>query len=517
MRCMDNNAPQIRDIPINVLVDNAVVGIISVDVNGYIHTVNSFAERLFKYPPNELVGEKIDQLMSPDFFDLSEETSTIDDNGPGGHCSLGRDGYATRKDGTEFPFELGVNQVLIDGQKITVGIIRDISKRVAAERSLLAEKRRLDAVMETVVDGIIILDQDFAIQSFNPSAERIFGYSNEAVIGKNARLLISDKSPIDQYERLLLDLAANNGQSVIQGRDLLAVRSSGVTFPMELGINQMELDGQKLFVATVQDITERKESENAIAEYVELLKRSNKELDEFAYIASHDLKEPLRGLSNNSLFLEEDYAELLDDDGRRRLSRMRYLCDRLEKLIDNLLYFSRLGRQELAVQNVNLNVLVDDVVSLIQGSLDEANVKIRVPEALPVIRCDVPRITEVFRNLITNALKYNDKDDKWIEIGSVKVAIPGQTEVYEDAFYVKDNGIGIDKAFHEAVFRIFKRLNHEKDEAKGTGVGLTFVKKIVERHGGRIWIESELGKGTTFLFTLRNTTTPQQLDNLSEE
>lgn len=504
-------------IPVDVILDNVVVGIISIDDQGTIQSFNTYAERLFQYTSDEVVGQQIDVLMPSHFFLSDRPSFDILEPALSDLTSPGRDGYASRKDGSRFPFELGINHMVVDGSAITVGIIRDISKRVEAQRLLLAERRRLNAVMETVVDGLIIMDQHFFIQSINPSAERIFGYENDEVKGQSGQILISDRQTNAENDCLFTSKEDGSEEVILMGREVIAKHKSGSVFPMELGINHMEVDGEIFFVTTVRDITDRKETELAIAESVELLKRSNKELDEFAYIASHDLKEPLRGLSNNSLFLEEDYGELLDDDGRKRLARMRYLCDRLEKLIDNLLYFSRLGRQELAVQNADVNELVADVVNLIQGSLDEANVSVRVPHPLPVVRCDVPRITEVFRNLITNALKYNDKDQKWIEVGTVQVPKQGDASEFEKAFYVKDNGIGIDPAFHDAVFRIFKRLNSEKDDKKGTGVGLTFVKKIVERHGGRIWIESTLGEGTTFFFTLKKSTTPHQVDVRTKE
>src|SRR5262249_29267013 len=146
-----------------------------------------------------------------------------------------------------------------------------------------------------------------------------------------------------------------------------------------------------------------------ILRFMEQLKRSNQELDDFAHIASHDLKEPLRGLSNNAEFLKEDLGDALGDNVRKRLDRMTYLCQRMERLVNDMLYFSRLGRQELAVQKTDLNDIIRDIESTLETTLHDANASIVVPEPLSVIVCDLPRITEVFRNLITNAVKYNDK------------------------------------------------------------------------------------------------------------
>jgi signal transduction histidine kinase len=237
----------------------------------------------------------------------------------------------------------------------------------------------------------------------------------------------------------------------------------------------------------------------------EELHQSNKELDDFAYIASHDLKEPLRGIHNFSSFLIEDYAGKLDDQGRSKLETLMRLTRRMEILIDSLLQFSRLGRVDLAIDQVDLNEIVAEVLESLAISLQESGTQIRIPRPLPTVRADRARVGEIFYNLIVNAVKYNDKPEKWIEIGAV---IEEDTEEDTEGagqppvFYVRDNGIGIAEKHHESVFRIFKRLHGRDKFGGGTGAGLTIAKKIVERHHGRIWLESSAGEGTTFYFTL---------------
>ena len=230
------------------------------------------------------------------------------------------------------------------------------------------------------------------------------------------------------------------------------------------------------------------------------LKRSNADLDDFAYIASHDLKEPLRAINNHSCFLLEDYADKLDEDGVKRLNRLIYLTARMEKLIADLLYFSRLGREVLGFNSTDLNNVIDDLKKTFEATFVEQRIEVRVPESLPTIKCDTARTTELFRNLIANAIKYNDSDEKRIEIG-FKNSQGAKKDGY--VFFVKDNGIGIEESHHKDVFRIFKRLNSKKRYGEGTGSGLTFVKKIVEQHGGKIWLESEEGRGSVFYFTLQ--------------
>lgn len=351
-------------------------------------------------------------------------------------------------------------------------------------------------ILDTMLDALIVIDGRGRIHGFNPAATRIFGYAPEEVIGRNVSMLMPEpfRSAHDGY---LANYAATGERKIIGvGREVRGRRRNGETFPMELGVNQMRINGQTAFVGTIRDIGERKASEESIRRTMEALRKSNRELDEFAYIASHDLKEPLRGLSNNAVFLKDDHGVHLDADGIRRLDRISFLAGRMERLVNDLLYFSRLGRQDLAVQPTDLNAVIAEIAAMVEAMPHDAPVHIAVEGRLPTIVCDRPRVTELFRNLVGNAIKYNDKPEKRIVIGS-ETAADGRF-----LLRVADNGIGIEPRFHEEVFRIFKRLNTEDDAVKGTGVGLTFVRKIVERHGGSIRLESEPGVGTTFLFTL---------------
>ena len=230
------------------------------------------------------------------------------------------------------------------------------------------------------------------------------------------------------------------------------------------------------------------------------LARSNTELDAFAYIASHDLKEPLRGIHNYAHFLIEDYADKLDEAGASKLKTLTRLTQRMQSLLDSLLHYSRLGRQELSLRPVDLQRVLDGALELLQARVEEAGVSVRVPKPLPTVIVDHRCIGEIFSNLIANAIKYNDKAERWVEVGYTETE-----DANRPVLYVKDNGIGIPEQHRDAVFRIFRRLHGREEYGGGVGAGLTIVKKIIERHGGRIWIESEVGVGTTFYFTLAPT------------
>ncbi|MBI4384314.1 MAG: HAMP domain-containing protein [Nitrospinae bacterium] len=249
------------------------------------------------------------------------------------------------------------------------------------------------------------------------------------------------------------------------------------------------------------------------------LARSNKELDDFAYIVSHDLKEPLRGIHNYSIFVKEDYYDKLDDDGKAKLDTLVRLSQRLEDLINDILYYSRVGRSALTLFPADLNQVVEDVLEGLRVMIEENNVEIRVPRPLPTVDCDKTRAIEIFYNLLTNAVKYNDKSCKWVEIGFIDPkekegesprhplqggsGIGSRPSLGAHVFYVRDNGIGIPEKHFESIFRIFKRLHGKDKYGGGTGVGLTIVKKLVELHHGGIWVESARGEGTTFYFTLK--------------
>ncbi len=265
---------------------------------------------------------------------------------------------------------------------------------------------------------------------------------------------------------------------------------------------EIEIEAVRRFRVAVLDM---------VIAHAEQLARVNKELEEmveeldaFNYVASHDLKEPLRGIHNYAAFLLEDYEGKLGEDGESKLKAMMRLSQRMESLIESLLHYSKMGRGEIILRDKDLNLLLKDTLDTLQTRLEETRATVRVPRPLPKVKCDPAMVGEIFTNLISNALKYNDKPDKWVEVGyelRSELDEAGE-EKTSTVLFVRDNGIGIPAKHHDKVFRIFKRLHARDKFGGGTGAGLTIVKKVVERHGGRIWVESTEGVGTTFYFTL---------------
>jgi signal transduction histidine kinase len=240
-----------------------------------------------------------------------------------------------------------------------------------------------------------------------------------------------------------------------------------------------------------KEITERKKAEQRQAQLLEQLEKTNQELKDFAYIVSHDLKAPLRGINTLAKWISTDYADKFDQEGKEQMDLLLNRVDRMHNLIDGILQYSRIGRVKEERVRVNLNELVPDIIDLIAPP---ENITIKIENDLPLIECDKTRITQVFQNLLSNAVKYMDKPQGQIRIGCIE----------EDDFWrfsVSDNGPGIEERHFEKIFQLFQTLA-PRDEVESTGIGLTVVKKIVEMYGGRIWVESKVGQGSTFCFTL---------------
>ncbi|MET0384975.1 MAG: ATP-binding protein [Polyangiales bacterium] len=243
------------------------------------------------------------------------------------------------------------------------------------------------------------------------------------------------------------------------------------------------------------------------------LARSNRELDDFAYAASHDLKEPLRGIYNYAEFLKRDAGDRLQEDDIKKVDSIVRLSTRMQSLIESLLTYSRLGRTELQPESVALSAIIRDAVESLALPINEKQARLHIASQLPTLNAVPDFLEQIFHNLITNALKYTDKPSIEITIGAVPAgdhAFPARALGAAYALFVKDNGIGIPERHHEAVFRIFKRLHARDKYGGGTGAGLTIVKRLVERMGGRIWIESEAGRGTTVWFVLSHAGTEEE-------
>ncbi len=360
-------------------------------------------------------------------------------------------------------------------------------------------RKQLHAILDNTVDGIVVINSKGYILSFNQACEKLFGYKPSEALGRNVTLLMPEpyRSQHDQY---LVNYLTSRAPKIIGiGREVVGCRKDSTTFPMWLSIGEVIEGEDHFFVGIIRDITAQKTHENEVGRYTRALEKSNTELDEFVYIISHDLKEPVRGMYSFAQFLDEDYADILDEEGRHRIATLMKMAKRMDSLIEKLLYFSRLERTELSMAPVDLQESLNEVIDLLEPHIEQTKAKIIIETPLPEFYCDQARVGEIFRNLITNGIKYNKSGNPEIRIG---MKDGDGTGANGPVFYVSDNGIGIPEKHYQSVFKMFKRLHGRDDYGGGTGSGLTITQRIVQQHGGKIWIESGIGQGTTFLFTL---------------
>ncbi len=353
---------------------------------------------------------------------------------------------------------------------------------------------RLKAILDTTVDGIITIDQQAAVQDFNRAAEKIFGYPAEEVIGRNVNMLMPEPYH-SQHDSYLANYLETGAKKIIGiGREVMGRRKDGTIFPIDLAVSETRVNGRRIFTGLIRDITERKEAEKERERMIAELEGKNAEMERFTYTVSHDLKSPLITIRGFLGMLEKDALQGDMERLRRDIRRIGTAAEKMQRLLDELLELSRVGRLINEPEAVTIGELAREAVALVAGRISEGEVQVLIAPDLPVVRVDRPRLVEVFQNLLDNAVKFmGDQVDPRVEIGSERVE-------GEAVFYVRDNGIGIDPRYRDKVFGLFERLDQDTE---GTGIGLALVKRIIEVHGGRIWVESGgTGQGSTFFFTL---------------
>jgi PAS domain S-box-containing protein len=365
----------------------------------------------------------------------------------------------------------------------TVHIAKNITERKQAEEAL----RLFSQAVDSSADGIAMGNLEGMITYVNEAFARMFDYSREELIGKDIASIYTEEMILKLEEAL---------KATIEGNwtgELIGRRKNGVAFPMMISSSRVLDDEGKVIaqMASHQDITERKLAEQKQTELIEQVESVNRELKDFAYVVSHDLKAPLRGISTLANWIATDYSDKLDEDGKEQLDLLVGRVDRMHALIEGILQYSRIGCVKEERIRVDLNELVPKVIDMVTPP---ESIEVTVEDELPVIECEETRIIQVFQNLLSNAVKYMDKPQGQIRINCDE----------EDSFWkfsVADNGPGIEQEQFERIFQIFQTLS-PRDEFESTGVGLSVVKKIVELYGGNIWVESEMGKGSTFFFAL---------------
>jgi PAS domain S-box-containing protein len=371
-----------------------------------------------------------------------------------------------------------------------------------AERTLQAllekqrreEEAKLRAFVEAVAEGIVMVSQDGKIHIANRRIEAMFGYSREELIGQDLDVLVPQRYRATHGGHRNRYFAEPGVRAMGAGRDLAGCRKDGTEFPVEIGLSYVNTEGGTLALGLVTDITERKRIESEITRINSELIRSNTELGQFAYVASHDLQEPLRMITGYLQLLERRYRDKLDAEASEFIGYAVEGAVRMKRLIEDLLALSRAGTQATNFRPLEARTLFETACSNLAVSIQETGAEVTAG-SLPLIVADPVLLTQVFQNLIANAIKFRIKD----HAPQIHVAAANTKEGY--VFSVRDDGIGIEPRHLERIFGIFERL-HSGDQYEGSGVGLAITRRILERHGGRIWVESKPGQGSTFLFLI---------------
>jgi PAS domain S-box-containing protein len=358
----------------------------------------------------------------------------------------------------------------------------------------LESEEKFRNLAETASDAILSADSLGNIIYFNPSAERIFSYSSTEIIGQPLTLLIPER--FHDPHRQGMDRFLRTGEARVIGKtvELAARRKNGSEFPIELALSSWKTREGTFFTAILSDITERKKAEEHLVQMVRELKRSNEELQQFAYVASHDLQEPLRMVASYTQLLAKRYKGRLDSDADEFITYAVDGSNRMQGMIQDLLAYSRVGTNGKTLREISSVKALKEALTNLRATIEESGA-IVTHDSLPAITTDDTQLTQVFQNLVGNAIKYHGAELPHVHVSAAK------TGGNEWIFSVRDNGLGIDPQYFERIFILFQRL-HGRIEFKGNGMGLAICKKILERLGGRIWVESQLEKGSTFHFAL---------------
>ena len=477
------------------MLDTAVDGVILIDARGAILTFNPACERLFGYGAKEVIGKNVKCLMPAPYHD--EHDRYLDNYHRTGERKIigsGRDVVGRRKDGTTFPMGLSVGEATEDGNTVFVGIIHDLTERVKSDQAIRETAMRLKTVADTAVDGLILIEVNGSILMFNRACERLFGYRAEEVMGKNVKCLMP--APYHDEHDYYLDNYHRTGERKIIGigREVVGRRNDGTTFPMGLSVGEATEDGKKVFVGIIHDLTERREAETQLLEKMLELSRSNEELEQFAYIASHDLQEPLRMVASYTQLLSKRYKGKLDADADEFIAFAVDGANRMQRLIQDLLAYSHVGTKGQDLIEASSEKALHQALINLHGAIEESSAVV-THGPLPAVLADEMQLIQLFQNLVGNAIKYQRPGVPQVHVCAAR------NDGMRWQFSVRDNGLGIDPQHFEKIFGMFQRL-HKRDEFAGTGIGLAICKKIVERHGGSISVESRPAHGSTFHFTL---------------
>jgi len=472
---------------LNIAMQNAVEGIARLDSSGRYVNVNRAYANKCGYKPEEMIGMEWRITIHPD--DVEMLILAVHEMLTSGKVEV--EARGVRKDGLFFYNKITMVKAC-DEQGICNGhhcFMKDITERKLTERALEETESKYRQIVELAEEGIWVIDSKDRTIYVNQAMGRMLGYSE-----------------LEMFGRALFDFMDEEGKQ--SANDRIDRRKQGIAERHELRLKSK--DGKDVWTymstspvldekgnllsscALVYNITDRKEIERQMLQLTEDLKRSNQELEQFAYVASHDLQEPLRSVTSYTQLLAQRYQGNLDAKADKYINYIVDGASRMQQLINDLLAYSRLGKRVQEFEAADCNAAVQQSLSNLQIAIAEKNAVITY-ESLPTVMADEFQLVQLFQNLIGNAIKFCQ------DVPIIHIAASRNES--EWLFSVRDNGIGIDPEYADRIFLIFERL-HSRREYSGTGIGLAICQRIVERHGGRIWVESQSGEGATFYFTI---------------
>ncbi len=490
-------------------VEAASEAIIGVSSSGSILLVNRRTEEMFGYDRGELLGLELERLV-PDRFRGAHTTEIAGffARPRVRHMGTEIELAGRRKDGTEFPADIGLTHVNTPDGPMAFAMVKDVTEvhkaakelqRVDGElrrsnEELTASEEKFRACFEGASQPILGISTEGRMILVNRRTEQMFGYSREELLGQPVAMLYPERRAATyrtRVERAFADPTIGFEDDPLEER--VFRRKDGSEFPYTAGVSNVDLPEGPLLFAMINDVSASKKAADELKRVNEELRLSYTELEQFAHVASHDLQEPLRMVTSYLQLIERRYNDRLDDDGREFIYFAVDGAKRMKALIQDLLAFSRTGADIANRQAVEAGSLLEHALSNLKTAIDESGAQITI-DSLPVISVDPVLFTQVFQNLIVNAIKFQKNTVPKVHISALNVAA-------EWIFSVRDNGIGIESHHRDRIFGIFERL-HSAEQYSGSGIGLAITRKIVERHGGRIWVESQPGTGSTFHFSL---------------
>jgi PAS domain S-box-containing protein len=411
------------------------------------------------------------------------------------------------RDGRLIDVEIASHTLQFRGHSAALVVVHDVTDRKQAEAALRRSEARKAAILEAALDCVITIDDEGRVVDFNPAAERTFAYQHHEVVGRPLAELIIPPDLRQAHINGLARYRQTGSHAVLNRRiELRGMRSDGTEFPVELAITPIQGHERPMFTGYIRDISDRKraeedllrlnaELEERVVQRTAQLEAAVEELEAFSYAVSHDLRAPLRAIDGFSQVLLEDHGNVLNEDARSVLGRVRAASQRMAELIDDLLDLSRLTRAEMVWQPIDVTALAERIAADLKKTDLNRNATFRIEKGL-LARGDERLLRVALENLLSNAWKFTGR------VAEAQIEVGRMNGTKTDVFFVRDNGAGFDMNHAHKLFGVFERL-HSVREFPGTGVGLTTVRRVVHRHGGRVWADAAVGRGATFFFTLR--------------